>query len=52
MFEQIVLWTLYAFIAYLMLPILLCWLLFGIAQLKGWSDPHITPAQIIKRLLP
>ena len=38
------------FIGILLTPILLCWLLFGIAWLKGWRDPNITPIEILERL--
>lgn len=30
--------------------ILFCWVMFGIAWLKGWHDPNATPADILKRL--
>lgn len=42
--------VLWCFTGFLATPILLCWMLFGIARLKGWNDPEITPLEIIDRL--
>lgn len=42
------LWCLAGF---MLLPIVVCWSLFGIAWVKGWRDPEITPIEILERLL-
>ena len=41
---------LWCFMGFLLTPIVICWILFGIAWLKGWRDPEITPLEILERL--
>jgi hypothetical protein len=41
---------LWCFTGFLVTPIVICWILFGIAKLKGWNDPEITPLEILERL--
>lgn len=48
--EAAIMWVMFAFVMYLLIPIIVCWLLFGYAWLKGWSRPDITPAEILKRM--
>ena len=42
--------SLWCLAGFMLLPIVVCWSLFGIAWVKGWIDPEITPLEIIERL--
>lgn len=48
--EAVIMWIMFGACAYLIIPIVLCWALFAVAWCKGWRDPRLTPADIIKRL--
>ena len=48
--EAVALWIPFLFLMYLLIPLVVCWLLFGYASLRGWSRPDITPAEILKRI--
>ena len=38
------------FILFLSIPIVICWILFGIAKFYPWDHPNITPVEIIEKL--
>jgi hypothetical protein len=48
--EAVIMWPLFLFTMYLVIPLVACWLLFGYAWLRGWDRPDITPEEIIKRI--
>lgn len=45
---SVLIYIAWAFVFLLFAPILLCWILFGIAALRGLTHKHITPAHILE----